>query len=163
MRVGQPLRTRVVQVGQRALLQLLRRRFVLGQDAVGIAGHHLGLAHHQVLGVEPVLAQFVQPRGGGGDRLRARIVGIIGGGDVGGQAFGEGEGFEGGRRGVAGSIFQRSAHPQRPEFVEARVEDAEAGVVVAGDGVEKVGWSRGSGQPYKNSVLRNNRGRNIPS
>ena len=62
------------------------------------------------------------------------VVGVVGGGDVRGQAVGEGESLEGCRGGVARAIFQRSAHPQRPQFVEARVEDAEAGVVVAGDG-----------------------------
>jgi len=44
---------------------------VARQDAVGIAGHDLGLARDQVRGIEPGLAQLVEPRGGGGGGLRA--------------------------------------------------------------------------------------------
>ena len=51
-----------------------------------------------------------------------------------GEACGEGEGFEAGGGGVAGPVFQRGAHAQCPEFVEAAVQDAEGGVVGAGDG-----------------------------
>ncbi len=87
----------------------------LRQDAVGIARHDLRLAHDQVGGIEPVLAQLVQPRRGRRDRLRARIVGIIGGGNVGRQAFGEGEGLEGGGGGVAGSLPTPSQVPMRSD------------------------------------------------
>jgi hypothetical protein len=49
-----------------------------------------------------------------------------------GQAGWEWEGFEAGGGGVARPIFKRCAHAQRPEFVEAAVQDAERGVVGAG-------------------------------
>src|SRR3546814_4679281 len=66
----------------RALLQFLCRFLVLGQDAVGIAGHNFRLTHHQIAGVKPVVSQFVEPRRRSCDRLRARIVRIIVGGHV---------------------------------------------------------------------------------
>ncbi len=75
MRVCQPLRAGVVEVGQRARFQLLRGRLVLGQGVVGIAGNHPGHARDQVGGAEPIRAQLVQSRGG--DSLGARVGGEI--------------------------------------------------------------------------------------
>ena len=55
---------------------------------------------------------------------------------LGREAGGEGEGFEAGGGGVARIVAhaQPSTHAQRPDFVEAAVQDAEGGVVGAGDG-----------------------------
>jgi hypothetical protein len=44
---------------------------------------------HQIGRVEPGFPQLVQAGGGGGNGLCARVVCIVGGGDVGGQALGE--------------------------------------------------------------------------
>lgn len=52
LRICRPLRAGVVEVGQRALFQLLRRRLVARQEAIGIAGHDLRLGQspdHQAL------------------------------------------------------------------------------------------------------------------
>ena len=134
--VVEPCGTGVVEVGQGARLEDLGGGLVLRQQAVWVAGDHLGNPVHEVGGVQPVFALGVQVGGGGGDLLRARVGGIVGGGNVGRQPLGEGEGLEGGRGGVAGVVAdaEEGAHAQRPEFVEARMQDAEGGVVVAGDG-----------------------------
>lgn len=108
----------VVEVGQGAFLQLLFRLFVHGQDAVGIARHHLGDAADQIGRIEPVFAQFIQPCRGGRDFLGARVGGVGGGGNVGGQAVREGEGFEGGGGGIAGVV------PHAEERAQARVQTA---------------------------------------
>lgn len=42
----------VVEVGEGAFRQFLHRHVVLGQDAVGIAGHHFRFANHQVGGAD---------------------------------------------------------------------------------------------------------------
>jgi hypothetical protein len=89
MGVCQPLRARVVEVGEGALLDLLRRLLVPGQDAIGIAGYDLRLADDEIGRVQPGLAQFVEPRRRRRDGLRARVSRVVGSGDVGGQAFGE--------------------------------------------------------------------------
>ncbi len=68
-------------------------------------------------------------------RLGALVRGVCRG-----EACGEGEGFEAGGGGVAGPVFQRGAHAQCPEFVEAAVQDAEGGVVGAGDGHDGLVW-----------------------
>jgi hypothetical protein len=46
--VRKPLRTRIVEVGERALLQFLGRVLADRQDTVGIAEHDLGLGHDEV-------------------------------------------------------------------------------------------------------------------
>jgi hypothetical protein len=89
----EPCGARVVEVGERALFQFCGG-FIFWQDAVGIACDHFGNALHKVGGVEPVFAQLIQPRGGSGDFDRARVGGVVGCGDVEGEAFREGEGFE---------------------------------------------------------------------
>ena len=92
--VVEPSGAGVVEVCQRALFQGGGGGFVFGQDAIRVACHHFGNAGDQIGRVQPVFAQFIQARGGGGNFLRARIGGIIGGGNVGGEALREGEGFE---------------------------------------------------------------------
>ena len=79
-----------------------------------------------------------------------------------GEACGEGEGFEAGGGGVAGPVFQRGAHAQRPEFVEAAVQDAEGGVVGAGDGDNCAIRKNLIAKPSKHPVLRNTRGDDLP-
>lgn len=51
--VCQPLRAGVVKVSKGSLFQFLFRRFVLGEDAVGIAWHDFRLSHNKIGGVEP--------------------------------------------------------------------------------------------------------------
>ena len=51
--VAEPGRALVVELGERALLQVLGALLVPGQDAVGEAGHDLRHAHHQVGGRRP--------------------------------------------------------------------------------------------------------------
>lgn len=72
MRAEQPLRTLVVEVVQRALLQL---HGSLRLEAVGIfarllawrgGGHNLGHPVTKVMRVQPVAAEFIQPPCGGG-------------------------------------------------------------------------------------------------
>jgi hypothetical protein len=128
MRIGEPLRALIIEAGERALLELLRRPRVLRQNAVGVAG--VGLDANEVRRVQPGLAQIVEFFGGIGDADRARIGGVGAGGDIRRQALGKGEGLERGGRGVARAIFERGPEPERP----ARMEDAEGRIVVAGDG-----------------------------
>ncbi len=85
------------------------------------------------------------------------LVGSVGRG----QAGGEGEGFEAGSGGVAWPIFQRGAHAQRPEFVEAAVQDAEGGVVGTGDGDNSTVWQNRLVKPCKHPVFRNSRGQDL--
>src|SRR5690606_18345754 len=106
--------------------------------------------------------QLVKPRGGGGDRLRARVSGVVGGGDAGGQALGEGEGLEGGGGGVARAVLEGGAHAQRPQFVEARVEDAEGGVVIASDCDQLVIWAPFARHPDEQSMFGYGRCGDIP-
>ncbi|MCU0990527.1 MAG: hypothetical protein MUE63_13290, partial [Xanthomonadales bacterium] len=131
----QPGRAGVVEVGQGALPEV---GFVAGSGdrASGEAGLFLFRGDDPVdplRRVEPGLAQFVEAAGGGGDVLGQDVAGQTGRrcltGDGGGitrrQACREGEGFEGGGRGVARPVFERGAEAQRPEFVEAGMQDAE--------------------------------------
>ena len=133
----------VVEVGQGALLQV---GFVagFGDRAFREAGFFLFRGDDPIdpLGrVEPGFAQFVEAAGGGGDvfgddlagQARRRSLTGDGGGVARRQAGWEGEGFEGGGRGVARTVFERGAEAQRPEFVESGMQDAEGGVVGAGD------------------------------
>ncbi|MEI2718943.1 MAG: hypothetical protein V9E87_02190 [Gemmatimonadales bacterium] len=77
-----------------------------------------------------MLAATISPARHGGEAWPA-----VGRGVARRQAGGEGEGFEGGGRGVARIVAyaERGAEAQRPEFVEAGMQDAEGGVVGAGD------------------------------
>jgi hypothetical protein len=145
VRVGEPARALVVEVGQRALLEPGRRLDVSRQNAVGIAARRFaGRGGRRRLGddideigrIEPGAPEVVEFFRGGGDADGARVGGVVGGGNVRRQAFGEGEGFERGGRGVARIVAdaEPSAEPQRPGFVKTRVQNAEGRVVVAGDG-----------------------------
>ena len=75
------------------------------------------------------------------------------------EAGGEGEGFEAGGGGVARVVThaQPRAHAQRPEFVEAAVEDAEGGVVGAGDRHAQIFGNLNRWHPCKNPVFGNHR------
>ena len=102
----QPLWWGVVEIGQRALLQLLRCLLILRQDAVGITWHDFRLPHDQVGGVKPVLAQLIEPGRRRRDGLRSPIAGIAGGRNVGRKSFWEREGREHGGMRVARPILQ---------------------------------------------------------
>ena len=78
MGVIQPGRPLVIEVRERAFLQYLRGRFVFGKDAVRIALYHFRHTYDEVWRIQPVITQFIQPLGGGGDFLRSRIIGILG-------------------------------------------------------------------------------------
>ena len=114
---GQPGGAGVVEVGQGALLQV-GLVAGLGDRAFGEAGLFLFRGDDPVdpFGrVEPGFAQFVEAAGGGGDvggddlagQARRRSLTGDRGGVARRQAGGEGEGFEGGGRGVARPVFER--------------------------------------------------------
>lgn len=93
--VGEPTRALIVEIGQGALLELDRRLDGLGQNTVGIAPRRLAGSggrrnfRHDVdeTGrIEPGAAQVVEPLGGFGDANGARVAGVVGGGNVRGQA-----------------------------------------------------------------------------
>ena len=71
------------------------------------------------------------------------------------EACGEGEGLKTGGGGVARivSYAKPRTHAQGPEFVEAAVQDAEGGVVGAGDGDGSGVRYRRHGLPHKQAVL----------
>ena len=91
VRVIQPRRAGVVEVGQGALFQDRRRVGTDRQEAIGVAGDDFGDALHQIRRVQPVFAQGVEAGGGGGDVLRAGVGGVGGGGDVGVRPAGKGK------------------------------------------------------------------------
>ena len=75
----------------------------LGEDAVGIShrrlagrggGDDLGDDVDEIGRVEPGAALCVEILGGGSNADGAGIGGVVGGGDVGGQAFGKGKGLD---------------------------------------------------------------------
>ena len=84
---GGPL---VIKIGERVLFQHSRRRFILGQDAVGIGLYYLWHAHDEVGRVQPVIAQFIQPLRSSGGFLCPWIVGIFTGWNIGGCPSGNG-------------------------------------------------------------------------
>jgi len=120
MRAEQPLRTLVVEVVQRALLQL---HGSLRLEAVGIfarllawrgGGHNLGHPVTKVMRVQPVAAEFIQPPCGGGSADGGRISGMVHRRNVRRQAFGEGEGLKCCGRRVAGIVAdaEEGAEPE---------------------------------------------------
>lgn len=84
----------VVKIGEGALFQHCLSSCIDGQQAVWIACDDLWLATDKIRRIQPGLALFVKVAGGRSDGLSTRVVRVIGGGDVGGQAFGKGKGFE---------------------------------------------------------------------
>ena len=112
MGVGEPLGAGVVESGQGALLDLPCRRFVAGGGASWVAGNRFLHPFHPFGRVEPAVAEGDQAAGGLGDGDGAGVFGVCGGGDVGGEAVGEGEGFEGCGGGVAGAVLKAGAQPQ---------------------------------------------------
>ena len=73
-----------------------------GTGALGVAGNGFVRPLHPFGRVEPAVAEGDQAAGGLGDGDGAGVFGVSRGGDVGGEAVGEGEGFEGCGGGVAG-------------------------------------------------------------
>ena len=71
----------------------------------------------------------------------------------GGQAFGKGEGLEGGGRRVAWAVFQARAEPQGPRSVKPAVQNAEGGVVVAGNNDQLMVGTYAGVAPNEQSVL----------
>ena len=96
-----------------------------GRRECGDFRHHV----HPLGRVQPVFAQFVQALRGGGDFCRVR-VGVMLGFEVGGEAFGEGEGFEAGCWGVTGTIFEGCSQPKRPDFMEMRMYDSKKLILI---------------------------------
>ena len=85
--------------------------------------------------VEPAVAEFDEAAGCLGDGDGARVAGVAGGGEVGREAFGEGEGLEGGR-GIVGRVITHAVpatQPKRPRFMKPAVKNTEGCVVVAGN------------------------------
>ena len=99
-----------------------------------IAGDRLAHPFHPFGRVQPAVAKFDQPTRGSSDGVGARVVRVVGGGDIWREAVREREGLEGGGGRVARPILQGGAEPERPCFVKPAVQDAECGVVVAGNG-----------------------------
>jgi hypothetical protein len=90
MRVVEPRRALVVQIGQCSLLQDRRGPRIDQQDAVGITRHDFRLAPHQIRRVQPRLAQLIEPPRRLGDRHHPRVIGVLGGREVRRQPLGEG-------------------------------------------------------------------------
>ena len=76
---SQPRGAFVVEVRESALLEFLRGLFIDWKESVGISGHYLRHALHEIGGIEPVLTKFIQALScrGNGDCVR---VGTKGGG-----------------------------------------------------------------------------------
>ena len=130
VRMVEPGGTGVVEIGQRALFQV---GFVAGfgyraQREAGTFFLGRALPIDPFQRVEPRIAQLIEALRGDGDGAVGRCVGGI----AGRQAGWEGEGFEGGGWRVARTVFERRAEAQRPQFVEAGMQDAEGGVVSTG-------------------------------
>ena len=163
MSVREPLGAGVVEVGQRAPLEFVGRRFVAGNRALRIAGDGLVHPFHPLRRVEPSVAQLHQPprRIRDGDGLR--IVGIGGGGDVWREPSGEWEGLEGRGRGVARivALAEPCAQPQRPCLMEPAVQNAEGRVVVAGNNDQLLIGADARITPDKQTVLRNHGGGDV--
>ena len=90
MRVVEPRRALVVEIGQRALFEHRGGPGIHRQDAVGIARHDLRHAPHEVGRVQPRLAQFVEPLRRLGDRDRARVLCVCSAGMFGVSPSGRG-------------------------------------------------------------------------
>ena len=75
--VGKPDRFGVVDVGQDALFQGRCHLGRDGQQAVGVAWHHLGHVRHQIDKVEPVFPQGVLLGGSGRNLDGAGVEGVV--------------------------------------------------------------------------------------
>ena len=91
MRVGQPLRTGVVEVGQRTGFEVFGRGVVSGHWAFGIAGNGFVDPFHPFGRVEPAVAEGDEPLGRFGNGRGARVFGIVRGRDVRRQPRGNGK------------------------------------------------------------------------
>ena len=135
VRIGEPLRSGVVEVRQRARFERGCGGLVARHRTCRIAGNRLVQPLDPFGRIEPPVAQLDQPlscvRDGGG----ARVVCIVGGGGVRRQPVGERKRLEGGGRGVARVVAfaEPRTEPERPHLVEPAVQDAEGRVVVARD------------------------------
>ncbi len=114
----------VVEVGQGALLEFLRRFVVLGKGAVGVSENHLRHAVDQVIGGQPVFPKLVQSSGGGGNRLRIWMVGIVDGRDIWGKPIGKRERLKSRRRRVARPVLKRRTHTKRPKLMETGLKNS---------------------------------------
>ena len=82
MCIGEPLRALIVEAGRRAGLEFLCRRLVAGDRTFRIAGNGYVDPFHPFGRVEPAVAEFDQPPRGLCDGNGARVVRVVGGGDV---------------------------------------------------------------------------------
>ena len=109
VRISEPLRAGVVEVRQRALPELLGGILVTGNRTPRIAGDRFVHPLDPLGRVEPPVAQLDEPAGGFRDGGGARVVRVVGGGDVRCQAGRERERLEGCARRVARPVFQASS------------------------------------------------------
>ena len=134
MRVGEPCRASVVKARQCARFERGCGGLVARHRTCRIAGNRLVQPLDPFGRVEPPVAQLVQPLSCVRDDGGARVVCIVGDGSVRRQSVGERKRLEGGGRGVARSVFQAGAEPERPRLMEPAVQDAEDGKVSDGNG-----------------------------
>ena len=132
MRIGQPLRASVVQIGQGAFLEFFRYVLVAWHRTLGIAGDRLVYPLHPFGRIEPTVAQLDQPPGGLGNSNGVWIVGIVGSRNVGRQPGWKWKRLKGRGRRVTRTVFQGGTKSERPRFVKSAVQDAESRVVVTG-------------------------------
>ena len=163
MSIGDPLRPSVVEVGQHALPEFPGRSFVARDWTLGTARNRLVHPFHPFGRVEPAVAKFHQPSGRVGDGDGARVVDVVGGGDVGREAVREGEGLEGGGRRVARivALAEPRPEPQRPRLVKPAVQDAERRVVVADNDDQLPVRTDARIQPDEQPMFGYARGRNV--
>lgn len=82
MRVREPSRADIVEVGERAGAQLLLRHVVARDRQLLIAGDRRVHRRHPFGLVEPAVTELNQPPDGLRDRDTARVFGVVGGGNV---------------------------------------------------------------------------------
>jgi len=138
MRIGEPLRALIVEVGERALLEFFGSVRVLRQYAVGVSGNDLGLDANEVRRIEPIAAkvvEFFSPLlrcGWRGNQRRNRRPEYSASGP---REKGRSRKWWSGCS--AGDLRARSqAAATRPR--ESAMENAERRIVVAGDGIAEI-------------------------
>ena len=94
MSIGEPLRSGIVEVGQRPGLEFLRRRVIASDRALRISGDGLIDPFDPFRRVEPTVAKFGEPPRGFGDGNSAQVVSVVCGLDVWRDADREREGLQ---------------------------------------------------------------------
>ena len=111
MRVGEPLETDVVEIGQGVFLECLGCCFVAGDLALGITGDRFVDPFHPLGRFESAVAQFDQPPCSPGNGDGARVAGVFSSGKFGRRPVREREGLEGGGEVVTRAVFQAGSKP----------------------------------------------------